>query len=231
MINYQIKLKAGEPEKALKTAVERAVKADPGKYSWHIEKRSVDARDKENILLVYTIAVEFNDTAVEKKLIDRSHGTLKHEEPVRYSFSPEGMMEMPHRPVVVGAGPAGMFAAFMLSSFGYAPLVIERGSDVDSRTEKVSRFWETGVLDEECNVQFGEGGAGTFSDGKLNTGVKDKSGRIRHVLETFVRFGAPEEILFSAKPHIGTDILKNIMKNMRLKAIENGAEFKFDTKV
>ncbi len=231
MINYQIKLKAGEPEDALKTAVERAVKTDPGKYSWHIEKRSVDARDKENILLVYTIAVEFNDTAVEKKLIDRSHGTLRHEEPVRYSFSPEGAQEMSHRPVVVGAGPAGMFAAFMLSSFGYAPLVIERGSDVDSRTVKVSRFWETGVLDEECNVQFGEGGAGTFSDGKLNTGVKDKSGRIRHVLETFVRFGAPEEILFSAKPHIGTDILKNIMKQMRLYSIKNGAEFKFDTKV
>ena len=129
----------------------------------------------------------------------------------------------------MGAGPAGLFAGLMLARAGYCPVILERGEDVDSRRKRVDEFWKTGKLDVRSNVQFGEGGAGTFSDGKLNTVVKDPSGRNRYVLETFVKFGAPSDILYDAKPHIGTDILAKVIKNMRDYLIKHGAEFRFQT--
>lgn len=119
------------------------------------------------------------------------------------------------RPVIIGFGPAGMFAALKLSEAGLMPVVYERGDSIEERHRKVDEFWNTGKLDTQSNVQFGEGGAGTFSDGKLNTVIKDPTGRIRNVLEMFVRFGASSEILYSNKPHIGTDVLMNVVYNIR----------------
>ena len=135
---------------------------------------------------------------------------------------------MNHRPVVIGAGPAGLFCAYLLAREGYRPLVFERGKKVGERTEDVLHFWKTGVLDPTSNVQFGEGGAGTFSDGKLNTLVKDSVGRSRFVLDTFVSFGAPEKITYESKPHIGTDILSDVIAAMREEILQLGGTFEFE---
>lgn len=136
-----------------------------------------------------------------------------------------------HPPVIVGSGPAGLFAAYELAAHGYAPLVIERGRDVEQRTKDVEAFWASGSLRKNSNVQFGEGGAGTFSDGKLNTLVKDVAGRNRHVLELFVKAGAPKEILYVNKPHIGTDILKKVVKSLREEIIGMGGTVAFETQL
>ena len=138
--------------------------------------------------------------------------------------------ETASRPVVVGAGPCGLFAAYVLAECGRKPIIIERGEDVDKRTAKTERFFETGKLDPECNIQFGEGGAGTFSDGKLNTSIKDRGGYIDFVLRTFVRFGADPVILTDQKPHVGTDVLVNIVKNMRKYIISKGGEYIFNAR-
>lgn len=159
-------------------------------------------------------------------LYSACHSTIAAGANVPYQKSITGN-QLLHRPVIVGAGPAGLFAAYQLTEAGYAPLIIERGRPVEERKADVERFWETGVINPDSNVQFGEGGAGTFSDGKLNTGVKDPSGRNRFVLETFVRFGAPAEILYDHKPHIGTDILADVIASMREYLISRGAEFRF----
>lgn len=174
-----------------------------------ILKKSVDARDKGNILFVYS--VEIGDTL--------QAGTK----------AAPCVKKLPFRPVVVGSGPAGLFAAYVLASCGLKPIVFERGSEVDKRKQAVQKFWQSGSLDTNCNVQFGEGGAGTFSDGKLNTQVK--SPHIQTVLETYVKYGAPQDILFLNKPHIGTDLLSAVVKNMREGIIAMGGEFKFDTLV
>ncbi len=133
---------------------------------------------------------------------------------------------LPCRPVVVGMGPCGLSAALVLARSGNPPLILERGGDVDSRTESVKRFWESGVLNVNSNVQFGEGGAGTFSDGKLNTRVGDV--KQRFVLETLVEFGTPKDILYKAKPHVGTDMLRGVIKRIREHLIELGAEVRFN---
>ena len=136
-----------------------------------------------------------------------------------------------HSPVIIGTGPAGLFCGYMLAKQGYAPILLERGEDIEKRTATVDKFWKTGTLNPESNVQFGEGGAGTFSDGKLNTLVKDKYLRNRKVLEIFVEAGAPEEILYLNKPHIGTDILKTVVQNIRKAIIAAGGEVRFQSKV
>lgn len=136
-----------------------------------------------------------------------------------------------HRPVIIGAGPAGLFCAYFLAMHGYQPVLLERGKDVDAREQDVEHFWATGELNPESNVQFGEGGAGTFSDGKLNTLVKDKDGKGRKVLEVFVECGAQEAILYENKPHIGTDVLKKVVRTMREKIISMGGEVRFQSQV
>ena len=195
--------------------------------NFKIIKESLDARNKDNIRLTYAIELEHKN---EEKLVERLHDKDVKIDATKYEPDVEpGSEKLNNRPVVVGFGPAGIFAALMLAEKGYKPLVIERGEDVDKRTETVDRFWTEGKLDLESNVQFGEGGAGAFSDGKLTTRIKDK--RCDYVLAELVKGGAPEEITYIGKPHVGTDILKDVVKNIRKKIIQLGGEVRFSSKL
>ena len=159
-----------------------------------IVRRSVDARKKSEVCYVYTIDLTVeNEIGILKKVNDKSI-MLTNRKKYQFPKAEVSQKETKYRPVIIGAGPAGLFCTYELTKAGYAPILLERGKCVEERTEDVQRFWESGVLDTESNVQFGEGGAGTFSDGKLNTLVKDRFGRSRHVLETFVEFGADAAI-------------------------------------
>lgn len=188
-----------------------------------IFRRSIDARKKDNIFFLATVDAEL--FVNEEKICKRCKNAELIE---KYEYNiPDFKGNV--SPVVVGAGPAGLFAALILAQSGANPILIERGRDVDTRTKDVHNFWKTGILDTKSNVQFGEGGAGTFSDGKLNTGTKDT--RQRKVLIEFVKNGAPEEILYNAKPHIGTDKLKVTVKNIRNEIIQLGGKVMFETKL
>ena len=192
-----------------------------------IFRRSIDARKKPDVKIVYTVDVWVGGN--EKKILKNSGCKKAAITEKAYYSLPKIDKQPQNRPVVVGFGPAGMFAALVLAMAGMKPIVLERGEDAASRHEKVETFWKTGKLDTRSNVQFGEGGAGTFSDGKLNTGVNNV--RIGWVLEQFVKFGAREDILFDAKPHIGTDVLLTVVQNLRKKVIELGGEVRFNTQV
>lgn len=196
--------------------------------SLRVFRKSVDSRKKDNVFFVYSVDVELKDSEdAVIAAIGENADIFKVEIP-KYVL-PENKRVSNFRPVIVGFGPAGFFAGLTLARSGLKPLILERGADVDKRTADVDRFWKMRQLDEESNVQFGEGGAGTFSDGKLNTGIKDPF--CRHVLEEFAAHGAPEEILYSAKPHIGTDKLKNVVKNIREEIISLGGEVIFNAKL
>lgn len=190
-----------------------------------LAKKSVDARRKDQVHFVCAVEAEI-DGNEEKILARRRDSSVQKAQPYRYDL-PRGE-KLSQRPVVVGFGPAGMFAALLLAQCGQNPIVLERGMPVEERERSVTRFWKDRVLDPESNVQFGEGGAGTFSDGKLTTGTGD--GRIRKVLEELVRSGAPEEILYEAKPHIGTDKLPGVVRSIRERVIALGGEVRFSTK-
>ena len=192
-----------------------------------IVKRSVDARKKPDVRIVYTIDVAVDGN--ENKILKQSGCKKAAIAPVVYYKPPRMQTPLKKRPVVVGFGPAGMFAALVLALAGACPLVLERGEDAQSRHKKVQEFWQTGKLDTGSNVQFGEGGAGTFSDGKLNTGVNNP--RIGWVLEQMVAAGARENILFDAKPHIGTDVLLMVVQNIRQRIISLGGEVRFCAQV
>ena len=197
--------------------------------SYEIQKLSIDARKKPQIFYIYVVDVLVrNEKQVLAKVKDN---TISKIEKKPYVFECKGTKKLNNRPVIIGSGPAGLFCAYMLALAGYCPIILEQGEDVDKRSESVEKFWKEGTLKKHSNVQFGEGGAGTFSDGKLNTLVKDKYGRNRKVLEVFVENGAPDNILYDAKPHIGTDILKQVVKNMRSRIIELGGEVYFEKKV
>lgn len=188
--------------------------------SAELSKKSVDARRKSDVHFIISADLELkNENAVNIK------NSVKTE---RYIYKIDRVSGNFKRPVIVGFGSAGMFSALVLAMAGVRPIVLERGSDVDSRRKDVGKFRSAGILNPECNVQFGEGGAGTFSDGKLTTGIKDR--RIDWVLKKFVEFGAPEEILYLAKPHIGTDKLINVVKNIRGQIIQYGGEVIFNAK-
>lgn len=191
--------------------------------SFKIRKKSIDARKKDQIHYVYEIDVQVLEE--EKVIRKKSSPDLFLAPEEKYQTPIMGKDTLNNQVVIVGSGPAGLFAAYLLAENGYRPLVIERGDCIEKRIEAVNQFWETGILDPNCNVQFGEGGAGTFSDGKLNTLVKDKQFRGKKVFEIFVENGAPEEILYLQKPHIGTDLLRDVIKNMREKIIAMGGEF------
>ena len=192
-----------------------------------IVRRSVDARKKPDVKIIYTVDVAVEGS--ENKILKQSGCKRASIAPVSYYKPPKAIAPAQKRPVVVGFGPAGMFAALILAMAGQKPLVLERGEDAASRHEKVEKFWKTGELDTESNVQFGEGGAGTFSDGKLNTGVNNP--RIGWVLEQFVKAGAREDILYDAKPHVGTDVLLTVVQNLRKRIIDLGGEVRFNTQV
>ena len=192
-----------------------------------IVRRSVDARKKPDVKIIYTIDVAVDGN--ENKVLKNSGCKRASIAPVSYYKAPKPMAAPEKRPVVVGFGPAGMFAALILAMAGQKPLVLERGDDAQTRHDKVEKFWQTGQLDPRSNVQFGEGGAGTFSDGKLNTGVNNP--RIGWVLEQFVKAGAREEILYDAKPHVGTDVLLTVVQNIRRRIIELGGEVRFQSQV
>ena len=197
------------------------------KFTYRISKKSIDARKKPELYLVYSVHVFCdNEVAVVKKAKNASVSIVK---PKTYTIPHAGEQELNSAPLVIGAGPAGLFAAFVLVEAGFHPILIERGKSVEERQKDVEDFWKTGILNTSSNVQFGEGGAGTFSDGKLNTVVKDPANRNAFVLETFVRFGAPEHILYENKPHIGTDILCQVITNMRNYLLQNGAHVYFET--
>lgn len=224
----QLKLPVGHSQKDLEDKIRKTLRI-PSKETFHYEvmRRSLDARKKPSLFYVYCIYVTIRqENSIVKKLHQPSVSLVTE---TGYRFSEMGHERLNRRPVIVGAGPCGLFAAWQLTLAGYAPLILERGKQVEDRSADVERFWKTGILQPDSNVQFGEGGAGTFSDGKLNTVVKDPSGRNRYVLETFVKFGAPSDILYDAKPHIGTDILAKVIKNMRDYLIKHGAEFRFQT--
>ena len=190
-------------------------------------RRSVDARKKPDIRIVYTVDVAVDGN--EAKILKQSGCKRASIAPVSFYQVPKAGKQPDKRPVVVGFGPAGMFAALVLALAGLQPLVLERGEDAVSRHEKVEAFWKTGNLDVKSNVQFGEGGAGTFSDGKLNTGVNNP--RIGWVLEQLVAAGAGEDILFDAKPHVGTDVLLTVVQNIRQRIISLGGQVRFGAQV
>lgn len=194
-----------------------------------IRRRSIDARKKPQLFYSYVIDVKVKK---EKQIAAncRNH-KISIAPKEQYQFPKPGKEKLNNRPIIIGSGPAGMFCAWMLAKHGYAPLLLERGSQVERRTEQVEHFWKTGQLNLQSNVQFGEGGAGTFSDGKLNTLVKDTNFRNREVLEIFVKSGAPEEIRYDSKPHIGTDVLRLVVKNMREQILKWGGTIRFESQV
>ena len=186
---------------------------------YNIVKKSIDARNKNNIYYNYSLNIEVEN--------DNNYPNIKSiakEEPIKLKAN----RKSPYPPIIVGSGPAGLFCALKLIEYGYKPIIIEQGSKVEDRIKSIENYQKEGALDEACNVQFGEGGAGTFSDGKLTTGVN--SPLIKEVLDTFYKFGAPKEVTYLNKPHIGTDILRKIIVNIRHYIEDNGGIYYFDTK-
>lgn len=194
--------------------------------AYQIRKQSIDARKKQELSFVYTVDVTIPNE--EKFLRRNKNPNISKASDKRYIFPEAGEQRLTNRPVIIGSGPAGLFCAYELALHGYRPIVLERGMDVERRTKEVERFWQDGNLNTKTNVQFGEGGAGTFSDGKLNTLVKDVAGRNREVLKTFVDMGADSEILYINKPHIGTDVLKDVVQNIRKETERLGGTYYFE---
>ena len=211
-----IKVRIGD-ELTKKHIAKRAGVSESEILDYKILKKAIDARKKADVHYVYTVSAN-----TKRKIIGFSEYKVK-----KYAF-PRGA-HLKNRPVIVGTGPCGLFAGLMLARSGAKPILLERGADVDERSNAVKEFWETGKLSEKTNVQFGEGGAGTFSDGKLNSGINDE--RCQFVLDTFAEFGAPQEITYTAKPHIGTDILRSVVKNIRLEIEKHGGEVRFLNKL
>lgn len=231
IIIHQIKLRPGFDESELRKKVIGALRILPDDLiSLRIERMSIDARKKPDIFMSVSCVCEIrHEMSVLKRI--RNNDSISKYEPVIYKEPQTGEEKLIHNPIIIGSGPCGLFAAYKLAIAGYKPIVCERGYDIDSRMKSVNNFWETGELNTNSNVLFGEGGAGTFSDGKLNTLVKDKYGRNREVLKIFVENGADESIMYDAKPHIGTDKLVEVVKNMRNRITELGGKFRFNAEV
>lgn len=198
--------------------------SDKDFFDYEIKHKSIDARRKDDIKFIYSIEAELK---AKNTVLKNKNVSLAENNTYLFNLNPS----YSGRPIIIGAGPAGLFCAYLMVLNGLEPIVLERGECVDNRQKDINDFWNTGILKPDSNVQFGEGGAGTFSDGKLNTLVKDKKFRCRFVLETFVKFGAPANILYDSKPHVGTDILISVVRNMRNYICDNGGEIRFNSKV
>ena len=227
----QLKLPIDAPVSELKKQLcSRFAITEKELLSWEIIRRSLDARSGRAFLFSYTVEARIaEEDRVWKKLAGQRDLERRPAAPALISHNRR--KDPAFRPVVTGFGPAGIFCALLLARAGVTPLVLERGRPVEERVQDVERFWKERRLDPESNVQFGEGGAGTFSDGKLNTLVKDKEGLGRWILKELVKAGAPEEILYDSKPHIGTDLLRKVVRNLREEIVSLGGTICFQTRL
>ncbi|MDA0106740.1 NAD(P)/FAD-dependent oxidoreductase [Vibrio sp. La 4.2.2] len=227
----EIKLPLDHEEGAISAAILKKLGISAEQMmSFNVFKRGYDARKKAKILLIYTLDVEVqNEALLLEKFTDDPH--VKVTPDMEYKFVAKAPAGNTERPVVIGFGPCGLFAGLVLAQMGFNPIIVERGKEVRERTKDTFGFWRKRTLNPESNVQFGEGGAGTFSDGKLYSQVKDPKHYGRKVIEEFVAAGAPEEILYVSKPHIGTFKLVTMIEKMRAKIIELGGEIRFSTRV
>lgn len=225
---HQVKLPIPHSEEQFRKKLAQTLRVPEGQIQkYEIRKQSLDARKKPQLFYSYTVDVSVpKEAQVLKRLKESVAGKAPKN---RYQFPESGTETLRHRPVIVGCGPAGLFCGYMLAIHGYRPILIERGAPVEERMKDVEMFWQTGYLDPDSNVQFGEGGAGSFSDGKLTTRIKDK--KCDYVLAELVKAGAPKEIKYEAKPHVGTDILKDVVKNIRKQIIALGGEVRFSSKL
>ena len=225
----QLLLQVGHTERELEDKIRRILRLDSKTaLSYEIRKRSVDARKKPNLYYSYVIDCK---TAKEQRICRRAKGGVSLVEEKPYRFPAAGDLPLSHPPVIIGTGPAGLFCGLLLAKHGYRPILLERGQDVDTRLQDVAVFWETGRLNPSSNVQFGEGGAGTFSDGKLNTLIRDRDGRNREVLRLFVEAGADPSILYDSKPHLGTDVLAGVVRQIRKQILQYGGRVRFGAEV
>lgn len=219
--------KAAE-QKLLEQKLERMLNTKDYKLEG-IVKKSIDARKKENLSYSYSVEISSKH---ENQILNknRNNNNIMSTERREYFFPVKKTGEDVRSPIIVGAGPAGYFCGLYLARAGYKPIILERGKCVNERKQDVEDFWQGGAINPESNVSFGEGGAGTFSDGKLNTGIKDKEGRIQAVVKDFIKYGAPSDIAYVSKPHIGTDYLKTVMEAMRNDMISMGGSVLFETR-
>lgn len=226
----ELKISANQNQNLMKAIMEQLKIEKKEILDYRVYKRSIDARRKENIMFVYIIDVQVKD---EKSVLNRCKrnkniALVPEELPVEANVN-KGNLKLEKPPVIIGTGPAGLFCGLYLAEKGYRPILLERGEKVEQRVKDVYDFWKNGKLNPESNVQFGEGGAGTFSDGKLTTRIKDP--RCRYVLKKLKEHGAPEEILYDSKPHIGTDKLRNVVAEIRKSIIREGGQVLYGHKV
>src|SRR5574340_325469 len=227
----EVKLPLGHSEEAIRDTIlgRLAIPAEQ-LVRYVVFKRGTDARKKHHILFTYTLDVELrNEAGVLARFRNDPH--IKPAPDTSYHFVAQAPQDITSRPIVIGMGPAGLFAGLLLAQMGFRPLILERGKAVRERTKDTWGLWRQGVLDPESNVQFGEGGAGTFSDGKLYSQIKDPRHLGRKVMDEFVKAGAPEEILYVAHPHIGTFRLVKVVETMREQIIALGGEIRFRQRV
>lgn len=224
-----LKLPLDADERALYTAVAKTLSLSIETINnIRVVRLALDARKKSDVRLSYSLLISLNDSD-EAWVLKKKQANVSPAYDIKKEQLIIGSKSLYAPIVIVGFGPAGMFAAYTLAKHGYKPVVIERGKDIDRRSEDVEKFFNSALLSEESNVMFGEGGAGAFSDGKLTTRIKDP--RSMDVLETLVKFGAPDEILIQAKPHVGTDVLRDVVKRLRTEIISQGGEVRFNTKL
>ncbi len=223
----QLKVPVGEDDLLLDKICHKLKISKDQLINYSISRKSIDARDKKNIFTVFEVDVECRGEETILRRVSSSDIFLLEEVP--YSFPKTGTVLLKERPIIIGSGPCGLFCAYFLSKNGFSPIILERGEKIEDRVKTVQDLFDKNIFNEDSNIQFGEGGAGTFSDGKLHTMIKDSFGRGKKVLEIFVENGAPSEILYEQHPHIGTDILRNVIINMRNRIISWGGEFHYSS--